>query len=79
MSKTVFKLNRSGVANLMKSEAMQGVLTKKANAIKNRCGDGYEQDIYVGQNRANAMVTASSYKAKKDNLKNNTILKAVRS
>ncbi|PRT65893.1 hypothetical protein [Streptococcus anginosus] len=73
-----FKLNRAGVADLMKSEAMQTVLNKHASNIKNRCGDGYEQDVYVGRNRANAMVSAKTVKAKKDNLKNNTLLKAVR-
>ncbi|WP_247938739.1 hypothetical protein [Streptococcus anginosus] len=73
-----FKLNRAGVADLMKSGAMQIVLNKHASNIKNRCGDGYEQDVYVGRNRANAMVSAKTTKAKKDNLKNNTLLKAVR-
>lgn len=78
MSKMQFKLNRSGVANLMKSDGMQKVLEKKASEIKNRCGEGYEQDIFVGKNRANAMVRAETYEAKKDNAKNNTLLKAVR-
>lgn len=78
MSKMQFKLNRSGVANMMKSEGMQKVLEKKASEIKNRCGEGYEQDIYVGRNRANAMVRAETYEAKKDNAENNTLLKAVR-
>lgn len=73
-----FKLNRSGVAELMRSEAMQGVLNEHATRIQNRCGDGYEQDIYVGKNRANAMVSATSFKAKKDNMDNNTLLKAMR-
>ena len=77
MSNFKFQLNRAGVAELMKSSAMQEVLNEKASAIRSRCGDGYEQDSYVGQNRANAMVTASSLKAKRDNLKNNTLLKAV--
>lgn len=78
MSRMKFKLNRKGIADLMKSDEMQGILNEKATAIRNRCGDGYEQDIYVGKNRANAMVSAESVKAKKDNLKNNTLLKAVR-
>ncbi|MBE6164459.1 MAG: hypothetical protein E7156_03975 [Streptococcus gallolyticus] len=77
MSNFKFQLNRAGVAELMKSSAMQEILNEKASAIRSRCGDGYEQDSYVGQNRANAMVTASSFKAKRDNLKNNTLLKAV--
>lgn len=78
MSKFKFKLNTAGVAELMKSEEMQQVLTAKATAIKERCGDGYEQDIYIGKTRANAMVSAKTIKAKKDNSKNNTLLKAVR-
>jgi len=78
MSKMKFKLNRDGVSNMMKSAEMQKILEEKASDIKNRCGDGYEQDMYVGRNRANAMVSAETFEAKKDNLENNTILKAVR-
>lgn len=77
MSKFIFKLNRSGVAELMKSQAMQSVLKEHATTIKDRAGDGYEQDIYIGKNRANAMVKAESFKARKDNSENNTLLKAV--
>ena len=73
-----FKLNRSGVAALMKSNQMQGVLEEKATGVRNRAGEGYKQDIYVGKTRANAMVYADTYQAKKDNMKNNTLLKAVR-
>lgn len=77
MSEFKFTLNRSGVAELMKSQAMQSVLKEHATTIKNRAGDGFEQDIYVGKNRANAMVKAESFKARKDNSENNTLLKAV--
>lgn len=78
MNKMKFELNRSGVSELLKGSEMQGLLSEKASEIRGRCGDGYESDIYVGQNRANAMVSASTFKAKRDNMKNNTILKAVR-
>ncbi|MFY1069187.1 hypothetical protein [Enterococcus sp. AD013-P3] len=78
MGKMKFKLNQSGVAALMRGSEMQKVLTDHASAIRGRCGDGYEQDIYVGKNRANAMVSAGSFEARRDNMKNNTILKAVR-
>ena len=73
-----FELNRKGVSELMKSDGMQEVLNNHASAIRKRCGDGYEQDIFVGKNRANAMVSAGTAKAKKDNLNNNTLLKAVK-
>lgn len=78
MAKSGFKLNYAGIGQLLKSTEMQKVLEEKAAAIKNRCGDGYEQDIYVGKTRANAMVYAETFEAKRDNMKNNTILKAVR-
>nr|DAZ20660.1 MAG TPA: type I neck protein [Caudoviricetes sp.] len=73
-----FKLNYDGVGQLLKSSEMQGLLEEKAMGIKNRAGEGYAQDVYVGKTRANAMVYADSYKAKRDNKKNNTLLKAVR-
>lgn len=78
MSKNSFKLNRSGVRALLQSDEMQAVLNEKASQIRNRAGVGYQQDSYVGKNRANAMVWADTYQAKRDNMKNNTLLKAVR-
>lgn len=78
MSKNTFKLNYKGVGELLKSEPMKDILKEYATDIQNRCGDGYEQDIRTGKNRANAMVWADTYQAKSDNLKNNTILKAVK-
>lgn len=73
-----FKMNHAGVRDLMRSEDMQAILREKAEAIKARAGDGYEMDIHVGKNRANAMVWAESFEAKKETLKSNTLLKAVR-
>lgn len=78
MSKFKFVLNRAGVRQLMQSEEMQSILKDKADAALNSLGEGYKSDIYIGKNRANAMVWADSIKAKRENLKHNTILKAVR-
>lgn len=78
MSKLEFELNRSGVAALMKSGNMQKILQKHATRIKNRSGAGYEQDIYVGRNRANARVWPETTRAQSDNYKNNTLLKSVK-
>lgn len=78
MTKVKFELNRKGVADLMKSASMQQVLKQHATGIKNRAGSGYEQDMHVGKNRANAMVWADTYQAKADNLRNNTLLKSVK-
>lgn len=78
MSKMKFKLNGAGVAALMKSSDMQTVLKNHATSIKNRSGNGYEQDVHVGRSRANAMVWASTQAAKRDNSTNNTLLRAMR-
>jgi len=78
MSKVKFELNKKGVADLMKSSNMQSILKKHASGIKNRAGAGYEQDVYVGKNRANARVWANDSHARKDNSENNTLLKSVK-
>lgn len=76
MGNTRFVLDSKGVRELMKSQEMQSLLVKKAKEIADRCGDGYETDSYVGKNRANASISAATKKARKDNLDNNTLLKA---
>lgn len=71
-----FVLNRSGVSELLKGEEIQGVLDGYASDIQSRAGEGYGKDSYVGKNRANSMVYTDSYEAWKDNMRNNTLLKA---
>lgn len=78
MSKLKIELNTEGVKALLKSPEMQKVVDEHAKAIQGRCGNGYEKDVFVGKNRCNAMVWAETVKAKQDNRRNNTILKAVR-
>jgi len=72
------KLNRAGVKALLRSEEMRTTCEKHASEIARRCGEGYETNTFVGRNRVNAQVMASTYEAKRDNAENNTILKAVR-
>lgn len=77
--KVQVKLNRNGVKSLLKSQEMSNICKEHAKRIMNNCPEGYEMDSYVGENRVNAMVYASTYQAKADNAKNNTLLKAVKS
>lgn len=77
-NKLTVKLNTEGVREMLRSEEMKGICEGYASAILQRCGSGYDMDTYTGTNRVNAMVFADSSKAKEDNLKNNTILKAVK-
>ena len=77
MAKVKFELNLAGLNELMKSTEMADVLNTAANQIAAKCGDGYEVErahpiSFVGI----ASVRADTIKAKVDNRKNNTILKA---
>ena len=76
MSKNRFELNRAGVRALLQSQEVMDACAGEAQAILGRLGDGYEMDTYTGKNRVNAMVWAESYQAKRDNMENNTLLKA---
>ena len=72
-----FVLNRSGVRDLLRSQEMMDVCKSYADKAQQSLGDGYEVTTHVGSNRVNAMVSAESYAAKRENLKENTIIKAV--
>lgn len=77
-NKVDFKLNRDGVRSLLKSPEMQSICLEYANNALGRLGPGYEVSSFSGRNRVNAEVRAESFSARRDNLKNNSILKAVR-
>lgn len=77
MSKVKFELNRSGVKELLRSQGALNVCKGYADAACGRAGDGYEVTTYVGRNRVNASVHASTYEARKDNYENNTLLKSL--
>lgn len=78
MANVRIELNREGVRELLRSDEMKAICEGHANAALTRLGDGYETSSMVGKNRVNAEIKAVSYKAKIDNLKNNSILKSLR-
>ena len=71
------ELNSEGVRELLRSSEMMAICRSHAQAIANRAGSGYEVTTYTGKNRVNASVHAATEEAYKDNLENNTLLKAV--
>ena len=77
MAKVRIELNRAGVREMMRSAEMQGVLEEVASPVMTRLGAGYGQDSRVGKNRCNVSIHADSEEAKRDNMENNTLLKAV--
>lgn len=79
MAKVKIKLNRKAVREqLLKSPEMAAICKDYADAMAARCGEGYAADVHTGKNRVNASVYPATQAAAKDNLKNNTIIKAVR-
>ena len=78
MSNVKFKLNLPGLNELMKSAEMQSALNAAAGQIQARAGAGYEvESAHPISFVAIASVRAADYKARLDNLKNNTLLKAM--
>lgn len=77
MASVRVELNREGVRELLRSQEMMNICSEYANNALNKLGDGYEVTTHTGSNRVNAEVAAVTYAAKSENLKNNSIVKAV--
>lgn len=76
--KMKFVLNRSGVRELLRSPEMMNVCKGYADNAVGRLGAGYEVTTQTGRNRVNAEVAAVTFQARRENSKDNTILKAIR-
>jgi hypothetical protein len=74
LSKVTFKLNRAGVREILQSAGVQDML--RAEAV-GRAPEGCVVDVFVGENRANARITAETEQAVRDNYRENTLLKAL--
>ena len=72
-----FELNRAGVGELLKGSAMQGVLSSYGDSIASGLGDGHSKNVAVLGTRAVCSVHADTYAARKKNLEQNTLLKAL--
>lgn len=77
MSKMKFELDRQGVGELLKSKEMEQVLEGYAQGISGRAGEGYRTGSYQGSDRVKVNVWPETPEAKRDNLENNTLIKAV--
>lgn len=77
MSNVKVVLNKNGIKELLKSSEMMMICEGEANRALSKLGDGYEISTYTGPNRVNASIKAVSAKAEKENLEQNTILKAL--
>lgn len=78
MGKVKVVLNGAGVRALLKSAEMEKCIADQANAIQGRCGSGYATDTKQMGTRVIASVYTDDSKAYKDNLDNNTLLRAMK-
>lgn len=78
MAKVTIELNSVGVREMLRSQEMMAICEEHANNAIGRLGSGYTVSTMTGKNRVNASVFAESYQARRENMENNTILKALR-
>ena len=76
-SKVRIDLDSGNIRRLLRSKAMKDMLMNKAEGIAMKCGEGYEAKAKLMPSREIAIVEAETNAARRDNLENNTILKAV--
>ena len=79
MSKVKFKKNPAGVRELLNSGAMEKIVAQHAARIAKTAGAGYESTTFQAGTRVVGKAYADTWAAKRDNAKNNTLLKALNS
>lgn len=75
--KVEIELISAGVQELLKSPEMGKICAEIANGIAGRAGNGHEVTTRVGKTRVNARVSATTKDARRANLKDNVLLKAI--
>lgn len=82
MSNIRIKWNIKGFKEIRTTPELQALVKKKVNEIAEKANSnlsepGYEASTYANSNRARGSVAAVSYKAREDNARNNTLLRAL--
>ena len=77
MSDVSFKLNLSGLNELMKSEEMQSALLEAGQAVASNAGPDYAAEVHTASWIAISNVYPDSREAAQENLRDNTLLKAL--
>lgn len=77
MADIKIELNHEGIKEMLRSEEAMAICEELANEARSNLGEGYIVTTHVGGARANASIFAESFRAKYENLKKNSILKAL--
>jgi len=75
--KVEIKLNSAGIQELLKSAEIANACMQAARSVQAKAGDGYEVQSRTYPERTGAAVIAVSKEAIKENLEDNTLLKAL--
>lgn len=75
--KVTIELNSAGIIEMMNSDEMQKIVKGIADKAQRKLGKGYETSVQTGKTRCNASVAAVTGLAKRENRKDNKVLKAV--
>ena len=78
MSNVKIVLNSAGVVALLKSNEVAAMLQTVGNEVVERAGDGYKATVATSGDRKKVFVRPATAKARRDNMDNNTLLKALR-
>ena len=76
LTKDDIEINDAGIIELLK-EIGSDVCVSLASSAAGRCGEGYESKKVEYPERTGGIVKATDRKSFRDNLENNTIIKAV--
>lgn len=76
-NKVKIELNGAGVGDLLKSSELQSYCREKANEIAGRAAGKWEVRTGIGRFRAFAAVSTQDRETYVQNLRNNTLLKAM--
>lgn len=70
-------LNKKQFVELMKSGPMKRDLLRRAKRVKESAGDGFEESVYDGKNRARASVITGTFAARRKQSKDNVLQRAL--
>lgn len=71
------KLNSAGIREFLRSEPVRDLVQRRGEAVAARAGGNYETQTVMVSKKYIAVVRPADAQARRDNLENNTLLKAI--
>lgn len=71
------KFNPAGFNDILRRPATEAWVTATAEDIARRAGDGYVASTRQGRSRVRSIVFADTWKARRDNARNNTLVRVM--